>query len=155
MFLDCQSLFIRHTKSKKCIAAGTTFLDEKGYAVRYWAEMVDNCLDVNAQFRYLSNKSILHNIKTGGTLTSYYKLSKYNKRVFVYEGFKANAKEYENGDRVRLKQKPTRSLYFYDEREQTCAQPKGKYVDAKKNGCNDGSVQKFTFGKGLFNSSKL
>ena len=117
--------------------------------------MVDNCLDVNAQFLFLRNKPILHNIKTGGALLSYYSLAKYNKRVLVYEGISTRAKEYENDDRNRLKQKPTRSLYFYDKREETCAQPNGKYIDAKKNGCNDANVQKFTFGKGMFSSHKL
>ena len=29
----------------------------------YWAEMVDNCLDDSARFRYLDT-NLLHNIKT-------------------------------------------------------------------------------------------
>ena len=157
MFLGCQSLFIRHTESKKCIKAGKSFSfkDEKDYAVRYWAEMVDNCLDVYAQFRYLSNKPLLRNIETGGTLSSYYELSKYNKSVFVYDGINDIAIGYENDDRNNLKQKPTRSLYFDHKEERTCAQPNGKYVDAKQDGCTDASVQKFTFGKGMFNFSEL
>ena len=118
--------------------------------------MVNNCLDEYAQFRYLSNKPLLHNIKTGGSLASFYSASKkYKKRVFVYDGIKGTGGEkFENGDTIRLKQKPTRSLYFYDKDEQTCVQPKTKYIATKKNGCTDTSVQKFTFGKKLFNSSK-
>ena len=147
MFLDCQSLFIRHTESKKCIAAANSTFKTDSWGDRYWAEMVNNCLDEYAQFLYLGDKPLLHNIKTGGTLGSYDSDSKYKKRVFVYRGKNINGKQFEKGDTIRLKQKSTRSLYFYDKDEKTCAQPNGNYIDAKKNGCNDASVQKFTFGK--------
>jgi hypothetical protein len=77
LFADCESLFLRHTQSGECIAAGSQ-ISNTNNSRRYWAEMVNNCLNVSAQFRYLDTE-LLQNIKTGGTLVSKNKNENKNK----------------------------------------------------------------------------
>ena len=112
----------------------------------YWAEMVDNCLNDSARFRYLDT-NLLHNIKTGGTLASAYSNTTYKKRLFIYDGKNQDGKAFENNAKHSLKQRNYRSLFLYDSTVNSCAQPNGTYVDQKKDGCKNAAEQKFTFGK--------
>ncbi len=145
MFAGCQALFLRHTQSGKCIAAGVHVLEDSR-SRRYWAEMVDNCLNEKAKFRYLDSE-LLRNINTGGTLVSSYPESSLQ-HLFIYDG-KINTPgiNFENNNKHRLKQTNTGSLFLYDTAVNSCAQPNGTYVDQKKDGCTNAVEQKFTFGK--------
>ncbi len=146
MFAGCQSFFLRHTQSGKCIAAGSLIFEDK-WATRYWVEMVDNCLDEKAQFRYLDS-NLLQNINTGGTLTSAYQDNKYQQRLFIYDGkINTTGINLENKNEHRVKQTDAGSLFLYDTAVNSCAQPNGIYVDQKKDGCSNATEQKFTFGK--------
>ncbi|CAB4034902.1 Hypothetical predicted protein, partial [Paramuricea clavata] len=128
----------------KCIAAGSLISDD-GWGRCYWAEMVSNCLSDNARFSYIDT-TLLHNIKTGGTLASKYGTNKYNNRLFIYDGKNQDGRNFENNDNHRLKQTAAGSLFLYDNSVNSCAQPNGIYVDQKKDGCSDTAEQKFTFG---------
>jgi hypothetical protein len=146
LFLDCKGLFLRHTESGKCIAAGEMFL-ENNIARRYWAEMVNNCFNVSASFRYLDTE-LLQNIDTRGTLASFYdNPERYKNRWFVYKGKNDRGLNFEKEDSHRLKQTVAESLYFYDKAVNSCGQPNGTYLDLKRDGCSNTPEQKFTFGK--------
>ena len=145
MFAGCQSFFLRHTQFGNCIAAGSTITDGMT-ARRYWAEMVSNCLNGSAQFRYLDTE-LLQNIKTRGTLASDSTNTKFLNRLFIYVGKNPNGKNFQKSSVHRLKQTDAGSLFLYDSSVNSCAQPNGSYVDLKKDGCRDVTVQKFTFGK--------
>ena len=147
LFVGCQGLFLRHTQSGKCIAAGS-LISEDEWARRYWAEMVDNCLDDKARFRYLESK-LLHNINKGGTLASNYAGSRYKQRLFIYDGKTGTPGiDFENNNDHRLKQTDAGSLFLYDTAVNSCAQPNETFVDQKKDGCsNYVAEQQFTFGK--------
>jgi hypothetical protein len=144
-FAGCESLFLRHTQSGECIAAGSQ-ISNTNKSRRYWAEMVNNCLNVSAQFRYLDTE-LLQNIKTGGTLVSKNKNKKLRNRLFVYYGKSEQGKRFQNSSVHRMKQTDAGSLFLYDKTVNSCAQPNGRYVDLKKDGCSDVRYQKFTFGK--------
>jgi hypothetical protein len=145
LFAGCHSFFLRHTQSGKCVAAGSSIVEDE-YARRYWAEMVDDCLNDSARFRYLDT-NLLHNIKTGGTLASAYANTKYKKRLFIYDGKNQDGINFENNAKHSLKQTNSGSLFLYDSTVNSCAQPNGIYVDQKKDGCKSTAEQKFTFGK--------
>ena len=110
--------------------------------------MLDNCLLDRAQFRYLGIKfkPLLHNIKFGGSLATYYNDVKYKKRVFICNGINQQGIAFENSKKHFLKQSSSGSLVFYNQAVNSCAQPDGIYVDQKRKECH-GSELKFTFGK--------
>ena len=200
LFAGCESLFLRHTQSGDCIAAGSQ-ISNTNNSRRYWAEMVNNCLNVSAQFRYLDTE-LLQNIKTGGTLVSKNKNENKNKnknknnnnskkkkknenenenkkknkkknknnnkkknkneneneknkkknkklqnRLFVHYGKSEQGKRFQNSSVHRMKQTDAGSLFLYNKTVNSCAQPNGRYVDLKKDGCSNVKDQKFTFGK--------
>ena len=143
LFAGCQSLFLRHTQSGKCIAAGNQISDSNN-ARSYWVEMVNNCLNVSAQFRYLDTE-LLQNIKTGGTLASNAKKEmKFLNRLFIYYGKNEQGKTFQGISDHHLKQTDAGSLFLYE--ADFCVQPTRSFVDLKKDGCSD-VEQNFTFGK--------
>ena len=145
LFAGCESLFLRHTQSRKCIAAGSQISDGNN-ARSYWAEMVNNCLKVSAQFRYLDTE-LLQNIRTGGTLASNLNKPKFQNRLFIHYGKNEQGKRFQNSIVHRMKQTDAGSLFLYNKTVNSCAQPNGRYVDLKKDGCSNVKDQKFTFGK--------
>jgi hypothetical protein len=124
--------------------------DNSGYAFPYFVKMTENCLDENAQFRYLESQ-LLHNIEKNGTLVSSRQYHNYYNRWSVYKGETLEAKKYQQNTKHRLKQRAAGSVFFYErnEKHNTCAEPSSTsptYLQSKK--CIDKSEkQKFTFGK--------
>jgi hypothetical protein len=145
LIADSQSVFLRHVQSGKCITAGGIVYDTKGWSSPYWAIMTANCLDVNAQFRYLDSE-ILYNIGKNGTFVSADKNKKYRNHLAIYKGQQSGGKKYQNNDIHRLKQTDTGTLYFYHE-EKICAEV--SKTDNKVKGvksCGGKPEQNFTFG---------
>ncbi|CAB4005658.1 Venom prothrombin activator pseutarin-C non-catalytic subunit [Paramuricea clavata] len=145
VFKGCQSLFLRHSQSRKCIAAGIQISDSNN-SRRYWAEMVNNCLNVSAQFRRYLDTELLQNIKTGGTLASNLKKPKLQNRLFIHNGKNPKGRNFQKSSVHRLKQTDAGSLFFYNSSVNSCAQPNDSHVDLKKDGCRDVTDQKFSFG---------
>jgi hypothetical protein len=144
LFSDCQSLFLRHTESGKCIATSQELVyDAPNWAFPYFVVMTDNCLNVRAQFRYLDSE-LLNNIKKEGTLLSRTH-RKYLGRWTVYKGVAATEISRQNNPNNRLKQTDAGSLFLYDRRRNVCAEPSTKYV--LRNSKCDTEKRKFTFGK--------
>ncbi len=104
--------------------------------------MTDNCLDDNAQFRFLDSE-LLHNIEKNGTLMSPDQPTVYNSHWAVYKGISSVAKGHQSNTVNRLKQTDAESLFLYN--MNVCAEPSSKYV-LRKTYCNK-IEQKFTFGK--------
>jgi hypothetical protein len=105
--------------------------------------MTENCLDNNAQFRYLDSQ-LLQTIENKETLVSSTD-SYYKSRWAVYKGLAQNAKSYEKSSKHRLKQTAAGSLFFYGRNDPVCAEPSSKYL-LRKTYC-DTTKQEFTFGK--------
>ena len=142
-FLECESLFLRHRKSGKCIAAGELVYKRK-HVEPYFAVMIDNCLKPSAQFRYLQNE-LLHNIDKDGTLVSPLAKHKiYERRWAIYKGIRGYGLKYQNSSIHRLKQTDGRLLLYYMKKP-VCAEPQTTYVIRNKT-CNI-KIQRFTFGK--------
>ena len=144
LFSDCQSFFLRHTNSGKCITSGEFVYDNPNRAFSYFAVMTDNCLNVSAQFRYLDSE-LLHNIDKEGTLI--YSLEWYYKRRWaVYKGVSSTAKNIQNNAEHRLKQTNAGSLRLYN--KSVCAQPSTTSIYLMRiwSACGK-PEQKFTFGK--------
>ena len=143
-FLECESLFLRHRKSGKCIATGE-LVYQKTHAKPYFAVMIDNCLNSSAQFRYLENE-LLHNIDKNGTLVSPQpKNENYKHRWAVYKGIRGSGITYQSISIHRLKQTDAGRLLFYNRKDPVCAEPQTTYVIRKK--ICDKNIQSFTFGK--------
>ncbi len=143
LFSDCQSLFLRHTRSGKCITRSEELVyNNSDYALPYYVVMTDNCLDDKAQFRYLDSE-LLHNIEKQGTLISPDQPSVYKSRWVVYKGATSTAKNNQKSAVHRLKQTDAESLFLYN--MNVCAEPSTKYI-LRKTYCNR-TTQKFTFGK--------
>ena len=149
LFLDCRSLFLRHDNSGKCISAGNSVYDSN-WANPRWARMIDNCLQHNAQFRYLDTEH-LQNINTTGTFAS---ASHENYRlgsiygIFVYKRRDPRSFKFQNGAAHHLKQTAAGSLSLY--RVTVCPEPlqsgdNDTYVE-RKTTC-DRPEQTFTLGK--------
>ncbi len=143
LFVDCQGLFLRHTRTGKCITRSEELVyNNPSYAFPYYVVMTDNCLDNKAQFRYLDSE-LLHNIeKADGTLLSSAD-HRYQSRWTVYKGVSDGGKDYQKKSVHRLKQTDAESLFLYN--MNVCAEPSTKYV-MRKTYCNT-TNQKFTFGK--------
>ena len=140
LFIDCQGLFLRHTESGKCITGSDELVyNVPDYALPYFVVMTDNCLDDKAQFLYLNNTELLHNIEKEGTLMSH--TGKYKSRWAVYKGIHERALASQNGPRFNLKQTARGSLA----QDKICAKPEIKYV--KRSSDCDRANQQFTFGK--------
>ena len=148
LFVGCESFFLRHTKSGKCIAGGSSFEDKnKTYADLHWAEMVNNCLNSSAQFHYLDS-GLVENIEKKGTLAANYKDSQvYKTRLFIFASKNKEGKGFQTKKRHHLKQTSSQSLVFPGKKAESCAQPNGAYVHMKNGGCQNIANQKFTFGK--------
>ena len=145
LYSECENLFLRHTKSGKCIATGKLVYSKPNHAKPYFAVMTDNCLNSSAQFRFVDNE-LLHNIKKDGTLISPLPSNTlYKSRLAVYHGVSRMALDYEKSDDHRLKQTDAGSLFFYNMMTPVCAAPKTKFI--KTNTTCDGESQDFTFGK--------
>ncbi|XP_028399360.1 uncharacterized protein LOC114522810 [Dendronephthya gigantea] len=142
--------FLRHTKSGKCLAAKTPTFSHNSYGTRYWAEMVTNCLDDLALFRYLDNE-VLHNIETEGNVVSDY--PHYNSRLLIYDGNNKRGRDYANSTKHRIKQTVGGSLYLYDVND--CVQPSVQYVDVKDTSCTEEAAQKITFGSATQYGDKM
>ena len=145
-FLECNSLFLRHRKSGKCIATGE-LVYQREHAKPYFAVMIDNCLNSSAQFRFLENE-IVHNIDKGGTLVSPRPTEKnyeYKHRWAIYKGIEDSGITYQSDTSHRLKQTDAGRLVFYNMPDPVCAEPQTTYVIRKKT-C-DKNIQRFTFGK--------
>ena len=142
-FLECESLFLRHRKSGKCIATGE-LVYQKTHAKPYFAVMIDNCLNSSAQFRFLENE-LLHNIDKDGTLVSPWSDKNYRHRWAIFKGIHGFGITYQNRPIHRLKQTDAGRLLFYNMPHPVCAEPQTTYVIRKKT-C-DKNIQLFTFGK--------
>ena len=140
LFIDCQGLFLRHTESGKCITRSDELVyDDPDYALPYFVVMTDNCLDDKAQFLYLNNTELLHNIEKEGTLMS--DIGRYKSRWAVYKGISKVALATQNSPMFNLKQTARGSLA----QDKICAKPEIKYV--KRSSDCDRANQQFTFGK--------
>ena len=100
--------------------------------------MTNDCLDHKAQFLYLNNTELLHNIEKGGTLMS--DMGSYKSRWAVYKGVSEKALTTQKGPKFNLKQTTRGSLT----QDNICAEPGTKYLIRKSCG---GTNQQFTFGK--------
>ena len=142
LFIDCQGFFLRHTASGKCITRSEELVyDDADYALPYFVVMTDNCLDVRAQFLYLNNTELLHDVQKGGTLISDPRTKDYKGRWAVYKGVTDRAKMTQTNTKYNLKQTGYGSLT----QDNICAEPETKYV-RRRNYCG-GINQQFTFGK--------
>ena len=151
--LDCQSFFLRHTNSGKCITVSRRLVyDVPFHALPYFVVMTDNCLARKAQFRYLESE-LLHNIQMNGTLVSPPD-GIFEGRCVVYKGVGNQGKNYQRNLIHCLKQTPSGSLFFYKMKifrtkqpDPVCAEPNisSKYL-MRKTYCNT-AQQEFTFGK--------
>ena len=110
------------------------------HAIPYFVVMTDNCLDRKAQFLYLNNAELLHNIEKEGTLMSE-KGIPYNGRWAVYKGVSTKALNAQNSQKFYLKQTTNGSLT----QDNICAEPDANYVK-RRDYCNRVN-QQFTFGK--------
>ena len=142
-FLECDSLFLRHGKSGKCIATGELVYQRK-HAKPYFAVMIDNCLNSSAQFRFLENE-LLHNIEKDGTLVCPWPDKSYKHRWAIYKGLRGPGITYQSKSIHRLKQTDAGRLLLYNMANPVCAEPQTTYVIRKK-AC-DKNIQRFTFGK--------
>ena len=141
LFIDCQGLFLRHTESGKCITGSDELVyDDPDYALPYFVVMTDNCLDDKAQFLYLNNTELLHNIEKEGTLLSQTG-GIYKSRWAVYKGIHKSAVATQKHPKFNLKQTAGGSLA----QDKICAKPEIKYV--KRSSDCDRANQQFTFGK--------
>ena len=100
--------------------------------------MTNDCLDHKAQFLYLNNTELLHNIEKGGTLMS--DTGSYKSRWAVYKGVSEKALTTQKKPRFNLKQTTHGSLT----QDNICAEPGTTYLIRKSCG---GTNQQFTFGK--------
>lgn len=140
LFIDCQGLFLRHTASGKCITASDKLVyNDSSWALPYFVVMIDNCLDDKAQFLYLNNTGLLHNIEKEGTLMS--DRGRYLSRWAVYKGVSDGAIATQKGPKFNLKQTARGSLT----QDSICAEPAITYV--KRRSYCDRTNQKFTFGE--------
>ena len=143
LFSDCESFFLKHTQSGKCITRSEELVyNNPNHAFPYFVVMTDNCLDDKVQFRYLDSE-LLHNIEKDGTLISPDQPTVYKSRWAVYKGVSPIAKNNQKSADNRLKQTDTESLFLYN--MNVCAEPSTKYV-MRKTYCNT-TKQQFTFGK--------
>jgi hypothetical protein len=144
--IDCQSLFLRHTQTGKCVAVSEELVyNLPNHAFPYFVVMTDDCLNDKAQFRYLDTE-LLHNIEKEGTLVSP-RNSQYESRWTVYKGVSSDGIRYQNDAKHRLKQTAAGSLFFYKRNDRVCAEsePSSKYL-SRKTYCNQ-TQQEFTFGE--------
>ena len=140
LFIECDGFFIRHTASGNCTTRSEELVyDQPNWAFSYFVVMTDNCLDHKAQFLYLNNTQLLHNIEKEGTLISATTIS-YKSRWAVFKGVGKKQLETQKNPRFNLKQ--TTDGYLMQ--ENICAEPGTKYLDRKSCG---GTNQEFTFGK--------
>ena len=109
------------------------------HAIPYFVVMIDDCLDHKAQFLYLNNTQLLHNIEKGGTLMS--DTGSYKSRWAVYKGVSETALTAQKSQKFYLKQTTHGSLT----QDNICAEPETKYV--KRTSYCDKNNQQFTFGK--------
>ena len=139
LFIDCNGIFLRHTASGKCITRSEELVyDNPEYAFPYFVVMTNDCLDHKAQFLYLNNTELLHNIEKEGTLMS--DTREYNSRWAVYKGVSKKALKIQKDPKFNLKQKTHGSLT----QNNICAEPGTTYLIRKS--CS-GTNQQFTFGK--------
>ena len=117
------------------------------YALPYFVEMTNNCLDVKAQFRYL-NSELLRNIENGGILMAS-KSHSYKNQWAVYTGVSNTAKKTQKSSDHYLKQTNSGSLSLY--KMHVCAKPsinaKRSYVLMVTGSPCRKKKQEFTFGK--------
>ena len=150
LFLGCHCFFLRHNQSEKCIAPSLASVRDNKYGNRYWARVIDNCLNDGAQFRYRDDKRLLINIKTQGYLISDYNDPPY-RRLSIYYPKISDTIKWVINDRNSLKQNPSGSLYFNSSTEKTCIKPGNtdEIVDLTRTGCTDvaDKENKFSFGK--------
>ena len=140
LFIECDGLFLRHTASGNCITRSEGLVyDDPNWALPYFVVMTDNCLDHKAQFLYLNNTELLHNIEKGGTLMSE-PCKRYKDRWAVYKAVDKVALKSQTNSRFYLKQTANGSLT----QDNICAEPETQYV--KRRSCN-WTNQHFTFGK--------
>ena len=145
LILESENLFLRHTKSGKCIRTGKLVYNNPRHAKPYFVVMTNNCLNPRAQFRYVDNE-LLHNIEKGGTLVSPLPSNKlFNSSLAVYHGVSKDSLNYQKSDDHRLKQTDAGSLFFHTMVTPVCAAPETKFI--KRSETCDREGQDFTFGK--------
>ena len=142
LILDCRGLFLRNTESGKCFKTGELIYDSPNYTLPYFVVMTDNCLDVGAQFRYLSTGT-LNNLENNGSLSSDGGTLEYKNRWCVYKGVADRAVEYQYAPDYYLTQTADGAL----SQDNICAEPQKKYVTRVK--CDE-TNKKFTFGRCIY-----
>ena len=143
LFSDCQTFFLRHTDSGKCITRTEELVcTNLSYAFAYFVAMTDNCLNVSAQFNYLDT-GLLQNIDEEGTLVSPSD-EIYKNRFAVLKDVQDAALKFQSKHEYSLKQTKGGSLSFYKMNASGCADPTPAYV--LKNTTCDTKRQNFTFG---------
>ena len=144
-FLECESLFLRHGETGKCIATGQ-LVYKKEHAKPYFAIMIDNCLNSSAQFRYLETE-LLHNNDKGGTLVSPLPTdTNYKRRWAIYKGMQGPGLTYQSNSFHRLRQTDAGHLLLYNMADPVCAEPDNETTYVIRNQICDKSGQRFTFG---------
>ena len=147
--LDCQCLFVSHTKTGHCITVCEKPMNENlNDAFIYYVKLTENCLDGKAQFRYLDSQ-LLQNIEKNGTLVSPSAHYKYFSRWCVYKGVSKKKRKYQYNVKHRLKQTAAGALLFYNREDPVCAvrQSSKKYLlRVLKHYCEK-SADEFVFGK--------
>ena len=139
---ECQSFFLRHNQTGRCIAKGTLVYDSPSWAIPFYAEMTNKCLDDEAKFRYVGEQ-VRHN---SGTFYAPPK-NGYDGRVIVYEGIRQKAKDLQYSSEQNLRQTDDGYLFFYNaDPLGLCAKPETVYVMMEKD-CNRTQQLAFTFGK--------
>ena len=140
--LDCQTFFLRHAESGKCIIGSEKLVYKNNNAFPYYVEMTDNCLNISAQFRY-HNPELIRN-SNGATLLVLGSAN-YSKYLAVYVARTNEGRSIASRDVHYLKQTDAGSLFYYNRDPIACAEPGENYV-LRKNYCNT-TKQEFTFGK--------
>jgi hypothetical protein len=145
--IDCQSLFLRHTETGKCIAVSNELVyNNPSHALPYFVVMIDNCLNGSAQFRYLDTE-LLHNIEKSGTLVAPYpRDSRYKTRWAVYKGVAQGGIDYQQRDIHRLKQTAAGYLYLHSMGAYAEPSKTSQYL-LRRTSTSPNTRQKFTFGK--------
>ena len=135
-----------HSVSRKCIEASEKLVyDKPNHARPYFVVMTENCLNSEAQFRFVDNE-LLYNIYKSGTLVSPSEKT-YNGSLAVYKGISREELNYEKSRKHRLKQTSAGSLFFYN--ISVCAEPSKTYVTRTEQ-CGT-KEQEFTFGEWKLN----
>jgi hypothetical protein len=106
--------------------------------------MTENCLDKDAQFRYL-HSDILHNIAKNGTLLTSSN-NEYENQWAVYIGNSTGGRNNQKSEQHCVKQTAAGRLSFYN-KDDACAKPSAKVIVTSTCTGENTPLLQFTFGK--------